>query len=262
MSVFIQLRSVLDSIESPRIVINSDYTVSYINQAFVHAFNVTNYIGMHCYEVMFNRLEPCDKCGDVCPLKQSLTANSDATIYHTLIHPKDGTLWDIEMSPIMDDNNRNIYFLGGLTRRTGHMTHLELGNIVARSVAMQSLMRRLSKLCNTELPILFIGPQGAGKRALGKLVHDNSKRRQYDFIKLNCETLTPENFSGELYQHFNKNWGMVCGTLYLSNIDLLNEELQGSLLNMLETGAFTHKEGSTTKTVRVNLRCTTAGNCL
>lgn len=261
MSSLIQLRSVLETIDSPRIVINPDLSISFVNQAFTHAFGNTPLIGQHCYSLMFNQSKPCELCGSPCPIKASLNAKIATRHHNTVTHPDDGTTWDIELSPIFDNEHRVEYFLGGLTRRTGRYTRLDLGDICAQSLSMQSLLRRLSKLCSTELPIVFIGPEGCGKRSLGKLVHLNSRRRQFDYICLNCDALTEENFTEFLYNHFNPKWDMVCGTLYLSNIDMLTKELQANILKLLEIGGFTHKKGNVTESIRVDLRIIGGSRC-
>ena len=63
MSSLIQLRSVLEAIDSPRIVINPDLSVSFVNQAFTHAFGHSSLIGKHCYQLIFNQSAPCELCG-------------------------------------------------------------------------------------------------------------------------------------------------------------------------------------------------------
>lgn len=261
MSSLIQLRSVLEAIDSPRIVINPDLSVSFVNQAFTHAFGNSSLIGKHCYQLIFNQSAPCELCGAPCPIKATLNAKVPTKHHNTVTNPEDGNTWDIEISPIFNSQHQPEYFLGGLTRRTGRYTRLELGEICAKSLSMQNLLRRLSKLCATELPIVFIGPEGCGKRALGKLVHENSRRRQFDYICLNCEALTEDNFTEFLYSHFNHKWDMVCGTLYLSNIDMLTQELQATILKLIETGGFTHKKGGVTESVRVDLGIIGGSRC-
>lgn len=256
MSSLIQLRSVLETIDSPRIVINPDLSVSFVNQAFTNAFGNSSVLGKHCYQLMFNQSAPCELCGAPCPIKAKVPTKH----HNTVTSPEDGITWDIEISPVFN-NQQPVYFLGGLTRRTGRYTRLELGDICAKSLSIQSLLRRLSKVCATELPIVFIGPEGSGKRSLGKLVHDNSKRRQFDYICLNCDALTEENFPEYLFKHFNPKWDMVCGTLYLSNIDMLTQELQVAILKLIEAGGFTYQKGEVTESIRVDLRIIGGSRC-
>lgn len=261
MSSLIQLRSVLETIDSPRIVINPDLSVSFVNQAFTNAFGNSSLLGKHCYQLMFNQSAPCELCGAPCPIKASLLTKVPTNHHNTVTSPEDGITWDIEISPVFNDQHEPLYFLAGLTRRTGRYIRLELGDICAKSLSMQSLLRRLSKLCATELPIVFIGPEGSGKRSLGKLVHDNSKRRQFDYICLNCDALTEENFTEYLFKHFNPKWDMVCGTLYLSNIDMLTQELQVAILKLIEAGGFTYQKGEVTESIRVDLRIIGGSRC-
>lgn len=114
-----------------------------------------------------------------------------------------------------------------------------------------SELQRLSKRAAQDpgnCRVLIQGETGSGKELVARQVHFLSKRRDKNFLALNCANLTPQLMDSELFGSEKGAFtgatesrpGLVQqadgGTLFLDEIGELAPELQAKLLRVLETG--------------------------
>lgn len=136
-------------------------------------------------------------------------------------------------------------------------------------------MRYIIDLCKrvamSKAPILITGESGVGKEMIAELIHENSKRANSPFIKLNCAAI-PENlieseffgyeagaFTGALK---NGKKGIIeladTGTLFLDEVGEMPLNLQSKLLRVLQNGKFIKVGGD--KELNSNVRIISATN--
>jgi len=121
--------------------------------------------------------------------------------------------------------------------------------IIGQSTKLQEVLRTADLIAGTDVPVLITGETGTGKDLFAHRIHDNSKRRQRPFIRLNCSLLKNNQYAESvLFGHKKGAFagadesikGLVAkarlGTLYLDNIDTLPFNLQVKLLQLIETG--------------------------
>src|SRR5205085_757705 len=66
---------------------------------------------------------------------------------------------------------------------------MDRGNTyIGESLPILFVFDRLAKLNRSPAPILLLGPSGAGKTAIAKLVHANSDRRDGPFRRVQAES--------------------------------------------------------------------------
>lgn len=248
------LRLVLDAIDSPKLLLNPNLTVEFANKAFIRQYGRPDYLGKKCHSLLFHRSKPCSEYGYKCPLIDSQSSQRPIKVLHSEIGPTGSLHWDIETSPILGPDGRPEYYLESIVRRNGNVTPLTLKGIVAHSRSVKMLLQRISKVTTTDLPLLFIGPHGSGKREFARLVHENSRRACCDFVTLNCQGLTPEKLSQQLHLRSSDLLSRGGGTLYLSEISQLSREMQATLLTLMETGAWTLKKGDSEEKIFADLR--------
>ena len=99
------------------------------------------------------------------------------------------------------------------------------------------------------LPILILGPTGAGKELLAERAHRESERTGR-FVAVNCATLQPELVASALFGHVRgaftgaqgEHRGFFAeadgGTLFLDEVADLAPAIQPMLLRALETGVY------------------------
>ncbi len=110
----------------------------------------------------------------------------------------------------------------------------------------QHLLALAQRVAQTDVTALLVGPTGAGKEVLARVLHESSPRAKGPFVALNCAAL-PEHliedmlfghekgaFTGALKEHkglFEQAHG---GTIFLDEIGEMPIQLQAKLLRVLQ----------------------------
>jgi len=110
----------------------------------------------------------------------------------------------------------------------------------------QHLLALAQRVAQTDVTALLVGPTGAGKEVLARVLHESSPRAKAPFVALNCAAM-PEHliedmlfghekgaFTGALKEHkglFEQAHG---GTIFLDEIGEMPMNLQAKLLRVLQ----------------------------
>jgi len=147
---------------------------------------------------------------------------------------------------------------------------LQNTEIISTSAAMEKVKVIVAVVATTESTVLLQGESGTGKGLVARRIHDQSKRRGYPFIAVDCGSLVKTLFESELFGHvkgaftgadatqrgkFEMAHG---GTLFFDEITNINLEIQAKLLKAVEERAIS-KVGDH-KVVRVDVRLVSATN--
>ncbi len=119
----------------------------------------------------------------------------------------------------------------------------------------QHLLELARRVAQTQVSALIVGPTGAGKEVLARVLHDASPRRNGPFVALNCAAL-PENliedllfghekgaFTGALKEHRGLFEQANGGTIFLDEIAEMPYHLQTKLLRVLQDRKVTRLGG-------------------
>jgi two-component system nitrogen regulation response regulator GlnG len=131
-----------------------------------------------------------------------------------------------------------------------HATSSELTGIVGQSQAIELLRMQIKQLSSSPYPVLIEGESGSGKELAALNLHEFGKRREQNFLILNCAAFNGELLESQLFGHargaftgaseekrgFFEEAGS--GTLFLDEIADLPLDLQAKLLRVLENGEF------------------------
>jgi DNA-binding NtrC family response regulator len=141
--------------------------------------------------------------------------------------------------------------------------------LVACSVSMQDTVTEALHFASLPWPALVLGPSGAGKEELARLIHRKGPRSNGAFVALNAGGLPRELIESELFGHekgaftgaiaqrrgaFEQAHG---GSLFLDEIGELPLDLQARLLRVLESWQIRRVGGEATLSVDVRLICAT-----
>jgi transcriptional regulator with PAS, ATPase and Fis domain len=133
---------------------------------------------------------------------------------------------------------------------------------------MSQLLQLAKKAAKMPVPILIQGETGTGKEVLAKLIHENSNRKEFKFIGVNCGAIPENLIESELFGHVKGSFtGAVenkkgifeeCsqGTLFLDEIGELDLSLQVKLLRVLQEKKVTPVGSS--KEIEVDVRIISA----
>lgn len=143
-------------------------------------------------------------------------------------------------------------------------------NVVFVDPASQHLLALAQKVALAEVTTLLVGPTGAGKEVLARVLHEASGRARGPFVALNCAAM-PENLIEDmLFGHekgaftgahrdqkglFEQAQG---GTLFLDEIGEMPMHLQSKLLRVLQERQLTRLGGQST--IQLNVRIVAATN--
>jgi DNA-binding NtrC family response regulator len=123
--------------------------------------------------------------------------------------------------------------------------------IVAASPSMRHLVKTAAIVASSDAPILILGPSGAGKEVVSRLIHTWSDRAEKPLVAVNCAGLPESLIESELFGHSKGAFtgaeanrkgvfrAADGGTLFLDEIGELPLHLQPKLLRALESGQVT-----------------------
>ena len=147
------------------------------------------------------------------------------------------------------------------------------GNVpqmIARSPAMQSVLRVLEKIAPSEANVLITGEHGTGKEVVARYIHSASKRAGRPLVTVNAGGVAEGVFESELFGHVRGAFTDAKtdragafevadgGTLFLDEVGNMPMQQQAKLLRVLQTGEFTPVGSSKLK--RADVRVLTATN--
>ncbi len=145
-----------------------------------------------------------------------------------------------------------------------------LPELVARSRAMEPVVRLLERLGPSDAPVLITGENGTGKSLIARILHAASRRPEQPLVTLNAGGLSEGVLESELFGHVKGAYTDAKadragrfeladgGTLFLDEIGNSPLSLQARLLRVLETGEF-ERVGSS-RTQRADVRVLSATN--
>ena len=155
-----------------------------------------------------------------------------------------------------------------LRSRTGENYSLE--KIIGESPKMRELRQLVRTVAATDARVLILGESGTGKELVAGALHALSRRKNENYIRINCAAIPETLLESELFGHergaftgaLKQKNGRVeeadGGTIFLDEIADMGKPLQAKLLRFLEDGTFTRVGG--TEELRVNVRLIAATN--
>ena len=143
-------------------------------------------------------------------------------------------------------------------------------NIIGESPAIKRILETLKVISDLDVTVLLQGESGVGKELLARAIHQNSKRRDREFVVVNCaaipETLLESElfgyekgaFTGAVSEKKGKFEVAHKGTIFLDEISEIPYHLQSKLLRVLQEKEV-ERLGSS-KTIKVDVRIIAATN--
>ncbi|AWB67368.1 sigma-54-dependent Fis family transcriptional regulator [Saccharobesus litoralis] len=141
---------------------------------------------------------------------------------------------------------------------------------VVAQESSKNLLRLAAKVARSEANVMINGPSGSGKEVLARYVHEQSSRKQENFVAINCAAI-PENmlestlfgyekgaFTGALQACPGKFEQAQGGTILLDEITEMDLGLQAKLLRVLQEREV-ERLGSN-KTINLDVRVIATSN--
>ncbi len=142
---------------------------------------------------------------------------------------------------------------------------------VGQNSRLKETLVLAAKVARTDSTVLILGESGVGKEVLARAVHNCSRRKDKPMIKVNCAAIPEDLIESELFGYEDgaftgaKKGGKLgrfelahSGTIFLDEIGDMSLTMQAKLLRVLQEKEFERVGG--TKTVKVNIRVIAATN--
>ncbi|MBS7256501.1 sigma-54-dependent transcriptional regulator [Flavobacterium branchiicola] len=138
------------------------------------------------------------------------------------------------------------------------------------SIASRKLLDHIKLVSPTDMSVLIIGESGTGKEIIAKSIHQQSNRKNNNFIAVDCGAIPKELAASEFFGHLKGSFtGAISdkmgyfeaangGTLFLDEIGNLSYENQIQLLRALQERKI--KPVGSNKEINVDIRIITATN--
>ena len=131
-----------------------------------------------------------------------------------------------------------------LRSRAGEIFSLD--QIVGESPKMRELRKLIQTVAPTDARVLILGESGTGKELVAGAMHSLSRRRDANYVRINCAAIPETLLESELFGHergaftgaLKQKLGRVeeadGGTIFLDEIADMSKPLQAKLLRFLE----------------------------
>jgi len=159
-----------------------------------------------------------------------------------------------------------------LGKRVDELSRLERDhycNFIGKSTAMQAVYKTIDSLAASDATGFIVGESGTGKELAAEAIHQQSPRRNAEFIAINCGAIPGELMESELFGHVKGSFTGASanregaasvangGTLFLDEICEMSLDLQKKLLRFIQTGTFRKVGSNTLEQVDVRFVCAT-----
>jgi PAS domain S-box-containing protein len=253
---FPYIQIILDSIADGLFTVDRNFRITSFNRAAekITGISMKKAIGAPCRSVF--RAEICEKN---CMLRHSIRTGEPVINCEISITDAKGMQTPVSISTaIIKDENGKV--MGGvetfrdLTAEKAIRAELTkqytFRNIVTKNPKMQSLLRLLETVAETEATVLLEGESGTGKGLFAEAIHGQSTRRKHKMVTVDCGSLPQSLLESELFGYKagaftdakkDKPGRLALangGTLFLDEIGNMPFPLQSKLLRVIQDHIF------------------------
>ena len=144
--------------------------------------------------------------------------------------------------------------------------------IIGESDQIKSIKELILKVADSDARILITGSNGTGKELVAKQLHENSHRKNAEFIEVNCAAIPSELIESELFGHEKGSFTSAYkqkigkfeqasqGTLFLDEVGDMSLSAQAKVLRALQENKITRVGGNKSITVRPRVIAATNKN--
>jgi DNA-binding NtrC family response regulator len=180
-----------------------------------------------------------------------------------------------------DENNKIVPLINNaiekveLAKRVQHLekqleNKYSFKNVIGESKPIQDAVELARRVAGSDTSVLLTGETGTGKEVFAQAIHAESKRKNQNFVAINCSAVSHDLLESEFFGYkagaftgaIRDRKGLLAeannGTIFLDEIGDLALDLQVKLLRVIETGEFIRIGDN--KPVKIDIRVISATN--
>ncbi|WP_422485943.1 sigma-54 interaction domain-containing protein [Gudongella sp. DL1XJH-153] len=281
------LRTVLDSSNESFIYVNNEGIIEMISESYAEFLNrkKEDLIGLNVVDVVDNtRLDVVLKTGKSEIAQIQIVKGKKIIATRIPVYAKGkivGAIGKILFRDVDELNNlymkiNNIEKELNLYRdefKKANKAEYALESIIGDSPEIKRLKEMTKNVASTNSNVLILGESGTGKELFAHAIHNNSKRVEAPFIKVNCGAIPYELLESELFGYEEgaftgaKKGGKIGkfkaadgGTIFLDEIADLPMNMQVKLLRVLQDRVIERIGSNTSEKVDVRVIAATNKN--
>ena len=255
----------LEALPQPLRIVDRNLTLLYANHS---AGDDTNGAvpTCKCYEFI-GREAPCRDC----PAYAVLSADHlYALMAHKALAEGSNGASPCTLISGLPSPNRNGHVVPTSMSTSAAAGAERIGALIGRSEPMRRLFEMIRLVAPTDATVLLEGESGTGKEMVARTIHDLSRRRDRQFVVIDCGALPDTLLESELFGHVRGAFtGAVAaksglfeeaegGTIFLDEIADMSPALQTKLLRVIQEGEI--KPVGANRRTKVNVRVIAASN--
>ncbi|MDZ4709902.1 MAG: sigma-54 dependent transcriptional regulator [Saprospiraceae bacterium] len=148
----------------------------------------------------------------------------------------------------------------------------DFSQLIGEDEQFLQILETIGKVAVTDASVLITGESGTGKELIAEAIHQNSKRSNLPFVKVNLGGIAASLFESEMFGHVrgaftDARYDRVGrfesankGTIFLDEIGDLDLSSQVKLLRVLQDRTYEVLGSSRTRTLNVRVICATNQN--
>ncbi|GAB6283022.1 MAG: sigma 54-interacting transcriptional regulator [Ignavibacterium sp.] len=269
---------ILDSLAEGIFTVDKNFKINFFNSSAekITGLKRNEVIGRLCKNVLKSEL-----CSENCPIASILENGRNIYEVDSHIQNSKGEILPIKINAGVIRNSsgepeggvisfRDVSNIKEIEKFLEHQTHFY--GIVGVSKQMQEIFNLIIEIANTDATVLISGETGTGKELIADAIYSTNKRKNNQFVKVNCSVLPPQLLASELFGHSKGAFTDAIkdrigrfeyadkGTIFLDEVAEMPLQMQSQLLRVLQEGTFERLGESITRKVDVRIIAATNVN--
>lgn len=262
---------ILNSLAEAVITVDKDFRITFFNDAAekITGFEKDKVIGNYCKNIFKSNF-----CFTNCPIANVLQSGKNVYDVDTSIqcNNSEPVFVRLNAAVLKDENEMPV---GGVISFRDVTILKKIDNLISSenifmgmigsTKEMHEIFTLIEEISDSDVPVFIHGETGTGKELVANAIQKLSKRKDKNFVKVNCSVIPHHLLASELFGHvkgaftdahkdrigrfeFANN-----GTIFLDEIGELPLQMQPQLLRILESGTFERLGETSTRHVDVRI---------
>ena len=267
---------ILNSIAEGVITVDKEFRITFINEAGekLTGFQKEEVIGQFCKSVFKSEF-----CLSNCPIAQVLKNGKSIFDLDTSINCVSTHSIPIRLNAAVMKDENNIPTGGVITFRDISLfkqvediikAESQYHGMVGKNKVLKEIYELIMEISDSDAHVLITGETGTGKELVANAIQATSKRKNQNFVKINCSVIPPNLLASELFGHAKGAFTDAKsdrigrfeladkGTIFLDEIAEMPLQMQTQILRVIQEGTFERLGESITR--KTDVRIITATN--